>query len=222
MKVDCLLSVPEEFVDSEWPDSFPAAELENKNNKMSQQKGYVQWVGSKPYGSSMTWTFRLKNVEMWFNCGAQNPNVSTGDFIEFDYTEKNGRSQVNVGSLKKLDTSPQVHQGTPSASLAAGSVRSVAGKSDYAIKEQYWSDKAKGDMERDLRIQWQSARNAAIEVVGILVSSDSLKLPEKNKSDAILGKIADLTDKFYAESGAVGAEVDGAGAGDSETSSEAA
>lgn len=192
-----LEDVPEEFVDSEWPKEWPGIQEE----KMSQQKGYVQWVGSKPYGSSMTWTFRLKNVEMWFNCGAQNPNVQTGEHIEFDYTEKNGRSQVNVGSIKKLSSSPEVHQGTPSGSLAQ---RSVQGKSEYQVKEQYWSDKAKGDVERDLRIQWQSARNAAIEVVGILVSSESLKLPEKNKSDAILGKISDLTDRFYRESGSVG------------------
>lgn len=185
-KADYLHSVPEEFLDSEWPKEWPGVD----NN---MQAGYVQWVGSKPYGTGMSWTFRLKNVEKWFNCGGQSPNVAVGDHIEFDYTEKGGRATVNVGSIKKLEGG-QVHNSTPSASFPAPV------KSDYAQKESYWSDKAKGDVSKDLRIQWQSARNAAIEITGILVTNGILKLPEKNGSEAVLGKVADLTERFYRES----------------------
>lgn len=179
-----------------------------------QSKGYVSYCSSKPFGNKMLWSFRLKNEEKWFGCGETDPKVKTGEQIEFSYTEKNGRYNVEIPTIVRFTADTTVHNGTPSKNLT--------GNTNSGGREEYWNDKAAKDVEKDLRIQWQSARNAAIEVVGILVSSDSLKLPEKNKSDAILGKIADLTDKFYAESGAVGAEVDGAGAGDSETSSEAA
>lgn len=155
-----------------------------------QQKGYVQWVGSKPFGQRISWSLRLKNVDQWYNCGGQDPNVSINDHVEFDYTEKDGRGYINMGSFKKLSSSPEVHQGTGSKDLAKSG----------NVKEDYWNEKSRKDDSKDLRIQWQSARNAAIEVVGILVTNGSLKLPEKNQSDAILGKIADLTDKFYKES----------------------
>lgn len=167
--------------------------MSKDNNKTMQGKGYVKWVGSRPYGSTMSWTFRLKNTEMWFNCGGQSPNVEINDHIEFDYVDKNGRAAVNVGSIKKLSADAQVHQGTPSTALAH--TPHVGGG-----REEYWNDKASKDVEKDLRIQWQSARNAAIEVTSLLVTADALKLPEKNKGEAILGKIADLTEKFYRES----------------------
>lgn len=162
------------------------------------EKGYVQWVGSKPMSWGLVWSFRLKNVEKWFGTGKMDPKINVGDHIEFEYSEVKGRNEVNLGSLRKLESSPQVHQGTPSSALSAPAASN--GRSDYALKEQYWNDKAKNDVQKDLRIQWQSARNAAIEVVGVLVKASALQLPAKNQSEAILGKVADLTEKFYSES----------------------
>lgn len=158
-----------------------------------QTKGYVSYVGSKPFGNKVLYSFRLKTEDKWFGCGGTDPKVQIGDGIDFEYSEKNGRFDVMVPSIKRMEAA-QVHQSTPSSELTRG-----------MSKDDYWGDKAAKDVEKDLRIQWQSARNAAIETVAILVSSESLKLPEKNKTDAIIGKIADLTDKYYRESVDVGA-----------------
>lgn len=211
----------EEFVDSEWPDNWPGIEgrssltgkalicnedvpgsspgggsIEENNKKNMQTKGYVSYVGSKPWKDKVFWSFRLKNEDKWFGTGTANPSLAINDQVEFDYVEKEGRFNVSPGTIKKLTSDTTIHQGTGSETLT----KSASPKSDYALKEQYWSDKAKGDVEKDLRIQWQSARNAAIEAASLLVAAGVLTLPAKNGSDAVLGKVADLTERFYRES----------------------
>lgn len=190
------LAFDDQFVDSEWP----GGSMIGDNKKNMQSKGYVKWVGSKPYGSSLSWTFRLNDVDMWFNCGAVDPKLNKGDHIEFEYTEKNGRSSVQSATIRKL-AGGEIHQGTASATLAAKSTGSVS-----SGREEYWNEKAKSDVQKDLRIQWQSARNAAVEVAGILVANGILKLPEKNPTEAVLGKIADLTERYFNESKGIGDE----------------
>lgn len=159
-----------------------------------QAQGRVSYVGSKPFGSKVLWSLRLQNNDAWFNCGERDPNVKSGDNVEFEYTvNPNGKSQVSIPTVRVLAgaAATTVTQSAPSSSFKASS---------GSGSKEYWDAKAETDKARDLRIQHQSARNAAIEVVGILVGKDLLKLPEKNASEAVLGKISDLTERFYKES----------------------
>lgn len=164
-----------------------------------QAQGRVSYVGSKPYGSKVLWSLRLQNNDAWFNCGERDPNVKSGDNVEFEYTvNPNGKSQVSIPTVRVLAgaTATTVTQSQPSSSFKGNG------------KEEYWENRAADDKLKDLRIQHQSARNAAIEVVGILVSKDLLTLPGKNASEAVLGKISDLTERFYKETTDVTSETD--------------
>lgn len=146
----------------------------------------------------MLYSLKLQNDDTWYNCGTRDPNVKSGDNVEFEFNlNPSGKAQVSLPSVRVLAgaTATTVTQSQPS-------------KEFRSSKDTYWEDKATDDKARDLRIQHQSARNAAIEVVGILVAKDLLKLPEKNAGEAVLGKVADLTERFYNESRAVGPELE--------------
>lgn len=170
------------------------------------QTGYVSYVGNNNFKGKTLYSFRLQNEDKWFNCGGTDPKVAKGDKVEFDYTDKNGRGEVSIPSLRKLGGSNEVHQGTSSSALTAAS-SSGGGLS----KDQYWVNKEKKDEAKaeeyaanNLRIQWQAARNSAIEITGILVTAGVLTIPAKNGGEAILGKVHDLTERYFKETGAVG------------------
>lgn len=166
-----------------------------------QAQGRVSYAGGKPFGSKMLYSIKLQNDSAWYNCGERDPNVKSGDNVEFEFNvNPNGKAQVVLPTVRVLAGASQttVSQSVPSKEF---NLRATE-------KDQYWSNKAIDDKSRDLRIQHQSARNAAIEVVAVLVSKDLLKLPEKNASEAVLGKISDLTERFFKESNAVGPELE--------------
>lgn len=169
-------------------------------------KGYVTLVSNRPFNGTMLYSFRVSTEDKYFRTGSIDPNISKNDFIQFDYVEKNGNYSVVLPSLKHVareESSP-----APSASGGTGSARGVVGRDDY------WANKEARDVEKDkvweatnLRIQYQSARNAAISVVDILVRDKILKLSDAAKADnvaVVLGKIDDLTDAFFAKCGAIG------------------
>ena len=63
--------------------------------------------------------------------------------------------------------------------------------------------------EKDLTIQYQSARNAAIEFVNVLIANEVVKLPAKTKADerlAVVEGYIDLyTARFYLDTAGKGA-----------------
>lgn len=166
-----------------------------------QEKGYVSYVGSNKVRGTELWSFRLRDVEKWFNCGSIPIKLQKNDYISFDVQQENGKYNVDVGSITpiKLDN----YQGTSDAPSPKYSGRSVSGR------DEYWVNKENRDISNEvhrksneLRIQWQSARNAAISLVDTLVREKLLKLSDAAKADnvaVVLGKVQDLTNQFYTE-----------------------
>lgn len=161
-----------------------------------KMKGYVNYVGSKPFKGKNLWSFRVRDSDKWFRTGLVDPQIQKNDYVEFDFTEVNGNANVDVSSIVKRAAS--------AAPVIVGGVGSLGGErsSQPNGKDTYWEDKAKADVERDKRIQYQSARKDAIATVDLLLREKALKLPEKLGAayDVILGKIGDLTDEFFAAS----------------------
>lgn len=163
---------------------------------MNQAKGQVTYVGGKPFKGKTLWSFRIGNDDKWFRTGLVDPQLVKGDYIEFFYTEVNGGYNADVSTIHKIPT------GT--SSVVPGGVGSLGiqgnrGSPGSHGRDTYWEEKAVADKERDLRIQFQSARKDAIALVDILLREKALKLPEKQGAayDVILGKIKDLTDEFF-------------------------
>lgn len=167
-------------------------------------QGYVSGYWANNVKGKILHSFRVKNDQTFYNCGGTDPKVAKGDHIEFEFTDKNGRAEVSIPSIRKMDSSPKIHQGTSGAALLG-----VVGAAKLD-RDEYWSNKEKRDVAKDaefvvkdLRIQWQAARKDAIQITSILVEN-GLKLPEKNAEAAIIGKIADLTEKLFNETQKVG------------------
>lgn len=165
-----------------------------------EAKGYVTYVGSTKFGKKELYSFRVNTEEKWFGTGTVDSLLKKNDYIKFSYTENNGRFNVDPSSIEhiKLEGSVEANGGASST----GSVRSGTKSSYWDSQERIDRDKANDQYrkENDLRIQYQSARNAAISVVDVLLRERALKLADGSKADnvsVILGKITDLTNQFY-------------------------
>jgi hypothetical protein len=163
---------------------------------MTTAKGYVNWCGSNDFHGKKLWSFRLKNEEKWFNTGEMDPNIAKGELVEFNYDVNNGRYVVDLPSLVHINVGTAVSTNGVSTGRMA----------KRGNKDDYWDERLARDIENDeykrqndSRIQYQSARNAAITVVDILLREKALKVPEKNAYDVIMGKLKDLTNSFYDE-----------------------
>lgn len=109
----------------------------------------------------------------WYGYGWLNdgaPDFNEGDSISFEYEKKGRFSQIKKETIKKS-------QGTPKKASSGG------GSFD----------------NRQLSIQYQSARNAAIETVNMLVVAGLVPLPAKKAAsyEAAMSLIDDLTAKYH-------------------------
>lgn len=174
-----------------------------------QTQGQVSWAGKNEKFNN--YSFRLQGVEKWFGTGSTDPKIKIGDTISFQYLEKNGRGVVDASTIANVGSGSS-SPGTGATSDSNQPERERP-KSDYQLKEEYWRAKEARDIANEgdrklnsLRIQYQSARNAAIEVAKLLVEAKLLKLADAAKADnvaVVKGFIDDLTNEFYHKTGFV-------------------
>lgn len=163
-------------------------------------KGYVTYAGSKVFGKRTLFSFRVNSEDKFFGTETTDPKVEKNDYIEFEYMENNGRFNVDPSRIKHInreESSANQDQGRDTAP-----VRQVD-KTGGNGSNGYWGDRLSRDKENDsyrkgndLRIQYQSARNASISVVDMLLRERILKLADSAKADnvaVVLAKIDDLT-----------------------------
>lgn len=173
-----------------------------------EAKGYVTLVSEKNFGGTLLHSFRINTEDRFFRTGDVRSNISKNDYIKFSYSEKNGNYNVDVRSIERAN---REESSTDSpANKGASSVQRDLTKDDY------WRGRELRDVAKDkyfeannLRIQYQSARNAAISVVDVLVRDKILKLSDGAKADnvsVVLGKIDDLTDEFFHKCSLVGGD----------------
>ena len=167
---------------------------------MEVTKGYVTYAGNNLFKGKKLFSFRISTEDKFFGTGTVDHKLQKNDYVEFEYSHDNGRYTVDVSSIRHIANQESSPAGNPNQGTKGTGNNSSGGASSY------WDTKAARDVENDayrkandLRIQYQSARNAAITVVDVLLREKLLPLAKSDKADnvsVVLGKIHDLTDEF--------------------------
>lgn len=121
--------------------------------------------------------YNLCMGDVWYGYGFKSdgaPEFSEGQTISFDYVDRGKFKNINKASIKV----EQAAQPGGDAGASKGTGRVDA---------------------RQLSIQYQSSRNAAIELVGIMLQNSAVSLPAKKAEqfDAVVALVDDLTVKFH-------------------------
>jgi hypothetical protein len=157
-------------------------------NKKNMAQGRIQYLNEKPFGNKTLYSFKLFDDETLYMCGDRPPPAKKGDFVTFDYKEnQKGQSIVDPKTIKAKE-----------AEVVQANTYKVSGG---AQKEGYWQDRQKSDDARQKKIEWQAARNSAIAAVDVILKNGALKMPakEKDKYEAVMALIGDITATFYTQ-----------------------
>lgn len=133
-------------------------------------KGVVARIYSKEFGDSTAWSFTLRGDRTFYRLGNKKPAFSEGDSIQFE-VEMKGQNAYARGVSQW--SSGNVEQGTPVATISAP-----------RTADDFWRRKEQRDIETQKRIELQSCRNSAIEMVALIVKAEALKLPAKAQDKA--------------------------------------
>jgi hypothetical protein len=149
--------------------------------------GVVKFNNARPFGGKTLYSVKLENDQNLYRIGEKGyGDITTeGNTITITYTEKtvNGKVTQNV-----TDIVP--------ATPAAPANKSSGGGTTYG-----GGTGAAWGAEKDLNIQYQAARNTAVEVLRDLVVINGFKLGAKTKVQdnyvAYMAMLDKLTAQFY-------------------------
>lgn len=127
------------------------------------QKIYADKKNSKKSGKPFTVYTLLIDGER-YQCGYDKPNCNEGDMIEFTAGEN------TYGLTVEADTIEVLEKAQPKAPRSVGG--GTAGKTS---KDDYWTRKEQRDIEAQPRIERQSARRDAIDLVKLGVEAGLLQ-----------------------------------------------
>jgi hypothetical protein len=121
-------------------------------------------------------------LEQWFGAGFEAPSVKEGDYVALT-AEQNAGGYWDVKGIKPLKNAPAKASASPASGVSSG-----------------------GGVSTQSSIHYQSSRNAAIEVIKLLVETKSLpvstaqtKAGEAKRYEEIMALIDKLTVRFYVD-----------------------
>lgn len=153
----------------------------------------------------------------WYGCAKDKPEFDKGDNIRFEVVTNGRYLNVDMDSVEMLGKSAAPARRAPPA-RTGGAQKFTKDVS----KDEYWKAKEARDIARDDRlakrdimtqneIRLQASRNAAIELMGIALSSGIVVLKDEKKKgqnfDILTTYVDKLTAKYYEETKAVNKEV---------------
>jgi hypothetical protein len=166
---------------------------------MSKVVGTVSAIlSSTAKNGTKYWRFQVSEEKRSFGVGTIAPKFATGDLVSFTVQKNDNGFWDAVGEVEKV-------QGNPTAAGYAANPRGTAPSGARATtlsKDDYWANREQRDVDTQKRIELQSCRNSAIEVVKVMLTpvEGELpigKLPAKNKRyDFILALVDEITHRF--------------------------
>lgn len=112
--------------------------------------------------------------------------IKPGDQIEFTTVQRGKYTNVDPKSVKKVSSGE-----APKAPSSGGKMS----------KNDYWENKAEDDKQRQLLIEQQSSRNAAINMVDVLLKNSMMSTPSKkgDQYDFCINLVDKITAKFNSD-----------------------
>lgn len=157
---------------------------------MSTKTGIVTYVNENDWQGTMLYSFRLRDDDAYYSCGETHPDVNENDEIEFDFTRKGKRLNVDVDSIEVLDQAepvakPKKSSGDSRGRKTAPRGNSKGGSSSTAAPKTDW-------VLKDGQIRYAGALNTAIAYVQVLASQEKLPVKKSAKAESY----ADLMREF--------------------------
>lgn len=156
-------------------------------------KGIVSQVKDKTTAYGTMYDIRVDGK--WYGAGKNHPGVQAGDAVEF-VAKQNGNFSNVVGKVEKTATVSVASQAPVASASAAPVVSSSSGYVDT----------------RQLSICFQSARNAALEMVSLLAQGGALPFSDSNAAKAKASRqgafealVDHYTELFYKDTQDLGA-----------------
>lgn len=153
-----------------------------------KMKGKLEKVIAKKLSNGFIHSVKIDDV--WYGAGFKRPAAQEGEYVEFEwYTNDKGYATIK-GEITVIKQQQ---------SEARAPVRQAPGSAGGLTKDQYWENKEARDVNIQKGIQFQAARNAAINVADVLLKNDCLSLGQAKakKTDILLAFIDELTVKYF-------------------------
>jgi hypothetical protein len=153
-------------------------------------KGKLEKVIAKKLSNGFIHSVKIDDV--WYGAGFKRPAAQEGEYVEFEwYTNDKGYATIK-GEITVINRPATAAQQAPARQAPGG----VGGA---VTKDQYWENKEARDVNIQKGIQFQAARNAAINVADVLLKNDCLSLGQAKakKTDILLAFIDELTVKYF-------------------------
>jgi hypothetical protein len=155
----------------------------------------------------------------WYGCNKDKPEFDKGDNIRFEIVTNGRYLNMVMETVEMLGKSAAPARKAPPARSGGGAQKFTKDVS----KDEYWKAKEARDIARDERlakrdtivqneIRLQASRNAAIELMGIALSSGIVVLKDEKKKgqnfDILTTYVDKLTSKYYDATKAINAEIE--------------
>lgn len=154
----------------------------------------MQKVSSFDFNGSKLWSFTLHGTRGFFRTGKAHPGVEPNQLISFD-GQADGKGNV------KVEPSTITLSKQSEASGVSNAITSSAGVPDQVLDprdDRRYETKFDKD-NRNARIELQSCRNSALELVGLILQHGELKVGAKVDKVVLIEEMVDrYTDKYVA------------------------
>lgn len=133
---------------------------------MTTQTGVVDKKYTKNLKGKTFYSFNLDDT--WYRTGMREGKFEEGDKITFDYEVDEYGNQVDLKTVKVLESG--VAQSKPAKAVAKGA------SSKGVSKDDYWQRKEQADVDRQKIISFQAAFNSATNIVGLALQHEAISL----------------------------------------------
>jgi hypothetical protein len=144
-------------------------------------KGVISSTSTFPYNGKNLHSFQVQGIRAYFRTGESPTGLQKGDYVEFEAKgpDAKGNYQVDANAISKKPSTTQSEAKGPTGFRKAF-VQATASR-DFPTKDER--------AETQARIEIQSCRNSALQLIDILFKQEAVKLAARADKVAIIEEL---------------------------------